>query len=135
MCASLRLMGARQLIDQAKRYDVKVIYHSCGGIRDIIPGLIDLGVDAIHPIQALAVGMGRRRSPPTSAIRSPSAAAWITRICWSTARRTKCGSKVRALRAALPDGLDHLAQPRGHPAGHCRPPTSRLCLRRPESEP
>lgn len=49
--------GAKKLIDQAKSYGVKVIYHSCGSIRDIIPDLIDLGVDAIHPIQALAAGM------------------------------------------------------------------------------
>jgi uroporphyrinogen decarboxylase len=37
-----------------------VIHHSCGSIRDIIPDLIDIGVDAIHPIQALAAGMEPR---------------------------------------------------------------------------
>ena len=51
------LGGAQQLIDQAKSYGVKVIYHSCGSIRPIIPDLIELGVDAVHPIQALAAGM------------------------------------------------------------------------------
>ncbi len=45
------------MIDQAKSYGVKVIYHSCGSIRPIIPDLIELGVDAVHPIQALAAGM------------------------------------------------------------------------------
>lgn len=34
-----------------------MIYHSCGAISDIIPDLIDAGVDIIHPIQALAAGM------------------------------------------------------------------------------
>jgi len=34
-----------------------VIYHSCGSIVRIIPMLIEAGVDAIHPIQALAAGM------------------------------------------------------------------------------
>ena len=49
--------GARKLVAQAKSYDLKVIYHSCGAISDIIPDLIEIGVDVVHPIQALAVGM------------------------------------------------------------------------------
>jgi uroporphyrinogen decarboxylase len=49
--------GTKQLIDQAHSFGYKVIHHSCGSIFDIIPDLIDLGVDAIHPIQALAAGM------------------------------------------------------------------------------
>lgn len=51
------LPGARKLIDQAKAYKLKVIYHSCGAVSDIIPDLIEAGVDVIHPIQALARGM------------------------------------------------------------------------------
>ena len=38
-------------------YGLKVIYHSCGSVFDIIPDLIKIGVDAIHPIQALATNM------------------------------------------------------------------------------
>lgn len=49
--------GAKKLIAQAKRYGLKVIYHSCGSIFDVIPDLIEAGVDVIHPIQALATGM------------------------------------------------------------------------------
>lgn len=49
--------GARELIAQAHAHGLKVIYHSCGSIDAIIPDLIDAGVDAIHPIQALATGM------------------------------------------------------------------------------
>ncbi len=49
--------GTKKLIDQAHSYGLKVIHHSCGSIRPVIPDLIDLGVDAIHPIQALATGM------------------------------------------------------------------------------
>ena len=51
------LPGTRQLVAQAKRYGVKVVHHSCGAIREIVPDLIAAGVDAIHPIQALATGM------------------------------------------------------------------------------
>ncbi|MDR3219337.1 MAG: uroporphyrinogen decarboxylase family protein [Dysgonamonadaceae bacterium] len=49
--------GTKKLIDQAKSYGLKVIHHSCGSIFEIIPDLIELGVDAIHPIQALAANM------------------------------------------------------------------------------
>lgn len=49
--------GCRKLVEQAHSFGVKVIYHSCGSIVDIIPDLIAAGVDAIHPIQALAAGM------------------------------------------------------------------------------
>ena len=53
--------GTRKLIEQAKRYGLKVIHHSCGSIYDIIPDLIEMGVDAIHPIQALASRMEPER--------------------------------------------------------------------------
>ncbi|MHC4122764.1 MAG: uroporphyrinogen decarboxylase family protein [Planctomycetota bacterium] len=49
--------GTRKLVGQAQSYGLKVIYHSCGAIRDIIGDLVDIGVDVIHPIQALAAGM------------------------------------------------------------------------------
>ena len=51
------LPWTQKLVDQAHAYGLKVIHHSCGAIRDLIPDLINLGVDAIHPIQALAHGM------------------------------------------------------------------------------
>lgn len=49
--------GSRRLIEQAHSYGLKVIYHSCGSIAEVIPDLIDAGADVIHPIQALAAGM------------------------------------------------------------------------------
>jgi len=49
--------GTRKLIEQAHAYGYRVIHHSCGAIRELIPDLVNLGADAIHPIQALAVGM------------------------------------------------------------------------------
>lgn len=49
--------GTGKLIEQAKSYGVKVIHHSCGSIRPVIGDLIELGTDAVHPIQALAAGM------------------------------------------------------------------------------
>ena len=49
--------GTRALIQQAKSRGIKVIHHSCGAIRELIPDLIEMGVDVVHPIQALASGM------------------------------------------------------------------------------
>lgn len=49
--------GSKKLIEQAHSYGLKVIYHSCGSIADVIPDLADAGVDVVHPIQALAAGM------------------------------------------------------------------------------
>jgi len=49
--------GTKELIELIHSYGVKVIYHSCGSIIDIMPMLIEAGADVIHPIQALAAGM------------------------------------------------------------------------------
>lgn len=34
-----------------------VRYHSCGGVRDIMPDLVDLGLQVLNPVQPLAAGM------------------------------------------------------------------------------
>jgi len=49
--------GTRKMIEQAKSYGLIVVHHSCGSIYDIIPDLIEMGADVIHPIQALAANM------------------------------------------------------------------------------
>ena len=51
------LPGTRRLVEQAHRFGLKVIHHSCGSVFPIIQDLIDCGVDAVHPIQALAKDM------------------------------------------------------------------------------
>lgn len=37
--------------------DLKIIYHSCGAIRPIIPELIEIGLDILNPLQPLARDM------------------------------------------------------------------------------
>lgn len=49
--------GTKRLVDQAKSYGLTVVHHSCGSIYPVIGDLFDLGVDVIHPIQALATDM------------------------------------------------------------------------------
>ncbi|MBQ3489000.1 MAG: hypothetical protein IJA86_00230, partial [Clostridia bacterium] len=48
------------LIDQAKSFSLPVMVHSCGAIGRIIPDLLELGIDALHPLQAQASGMDAR---------------------------------------------------------------------------
>ncbi len=47
----------KRLCKQAHGHGVKVMMHSCGAVRDIIPLLIDAGVDILDPIQVTAEGM------------------------------------------------------------------------------
>lgn len=37
--------------------DAKVFFHSCGAVRDLIPDLIEIGVDILNPVQVSAAGM------------------------------------------------------------------------------
>ncbi len=37
--------------------DVKVMLHCCGGVYELMPGLIEAGLDAINPVQTTCTGM------------------------------------------------------------------------------
>jgi len=37
--------------------DIKVFFHSCGAIADLIPDLIEIGVQVLNPVQITAAGM------------------------------------------------------------------------------
>lgn len=47
----------RELTSLAHSYGLKVMMHSCGAIAEIIPSLIDAGVDILDPIQTTAKDM------------------------------------------------------------------------------
>jgi len=48
----------RILWERAKSLaDVKVMLHCCGGVRELLPDLIDAGLDAINPVQTSCRGM------------------------------------------------------------------------------
>lgn len=51
----------RELIGLVKARGVKVIMHSCGAVSDFIPDMIDMGVDALNPVQITAAGMAPER--------------------------------------------------------------------------
>jgi len=47
----------KRFSDLGHDYGMKTMFHSCGSVREIIPDLIDIGVDAFNPVQARAKGM------------------------------------------------------------------------------
>jgi uroporphyrinogen decarboxylase len=47
-----------QMVDLVKRLsNARVLYHSCGAVKSIIPDLIEIGVDALNPVQVSSKGM------------------------------------------------------------------------------
>jgi uroporphyrinogen decarboxylase len=52
----------RKLLRSIKaKTDAKIFYHSCGSLYPLIKHLIDAGIDALHPVQPMAGGMGDRK--------------------------------------------------------------------------
>ena len=47
----------KRYLDVSHEFGCKAMYHSCGAIRDLIPILIEDGVDILDPIQVAATGM------------------------------------------------------------------------------
>lgn len=47
----------RELVSLAKSYGRQVSHHCCGAVHKMISRFIDAGVDAVHPLQALARDM------------------------------------------------------------------------------
>ena len=43
--------------EQAHGYNQKVMYHTCGAVRKLIPDFIEMGVDILNPIQIFAKDM------------------------------------------------------------------------------
>lgn len=46
-----------RVANQAKEYGLPVMFHSCGGVADLIPDLVECGIDILDPVQVSAAGM------------------------------------------------------------------------------
>jgi uroporphyrinogen decarboxylase len=57
MWADFFFENIRRLCALAHSYNLKVMMHSCGAISELIPLLIEAGVDILDPIQVTAKGM------------------------------------------------------------------------------
>lgn len=99
------LPGTKALIDQAKRYNVKIIHHSCGSIHPLIPDLIQVGADAIHPIQALATDMDAPTLKRDFGNRVSFCGGVDAQFLMVTGKPSDITNKVRELRQLFPTGL------------------------------
>ena len=97
--------GARLLVSQAKQYGLKVIHHSCGAIRPIIPDLIEMGVDAVHPIQALATGMDAAALRAEFGDRASFCGGVDAQRLLVSGTADEVRAEVRRLRRLFPTGL------------------------------
>ena len=51
----------RRLIDLGHAYDLKVMLHCCGGFAELIPAMVEVGLDGLHALQPSCRGMDLRR--------------------------------------------------------------------------
>jgi uroporphyrinogen decarboxylase len=49
-----------RLVDLGHQFGLKVMMHCCGGFRELIPALIEIGLDGLHAIQPCCRGMDLR---------------------------------------------------------------------------
>lgn len=53
--------GQRDLCSTIKEYsEAKILLHTCGAVGDFIPDFIEIGIDAVNPVQTSAYGMEPR---------------------------------------------------------------------------
>ncbi len=50
-----------RLVDLGHAYDLKVMLHCCGGYAELIPAMIEIGLDGLHAVQPCCAGMDLRR--------------------------------------------------------------------------
>ncbi|MBI5835212.1 MAG: uroporphyrinogen-III decarboxylase [Armatimonadetes bacterium] len=51
----------RRFVELGHQADLEVMFHSCGAVTSILDDLVDLGLDALNPIQPAAKGMDLAR--------------------------------------------------------------------------
>ncbi len=50
----------QRLVDLGHAYGLKVMMHCCGGFRELIPALVETGLDGVHAVQPCCRGMDLR---------------------------------------------------------------------------
>jgi uroporphyrinogen-III decarboxylase len=51
----------RRLVDLGHQYRLQVMMHCCGGFYELIPAMIEIGLDGLHAVQPSCAGMDLRR--------------------------------------------------------------------------
>lgn len=99
------LGGTKKLVEQAHKYNLKVVHHSCGAIHDIIGDLIETGADVIHPIQALATGMEPDRLKAEFGDQVSFCGGVDAQHLMVNGKPEEVGTKVAELKSIFPTGL------------------------------
>jgi uroporphyrinogen decarboxylase len=47
----------KRLVDLGHEYGARVMLHCCGGFRQLLPAMVEIGLDAVHAVQPSCVGM------------------------------------------------------------------------------
>lgn len=47
----------QRFLELGRQANLKTMFHSCGAVRELIPDLAEMGLDALNPVQAAANGM------------------------------------------------------------------------------
>jgi len=97
--------GSRKLVEQAHAYGIKVLYHSCGAVIDAYDELIDIGVDALHPVQVAAKGMDVRKIKERFGDRASFCGAVDIQHLLPNGTPEQVKAAVRELREIFPTGL------------------------------
>jgi len=88
----------------------KVLFHTCGSVIDIVGDLVDIGVDALHPIQVSARGMDPERLK----------AEWGDKLAFWGAidtQHTLCQGSVEDVRAEVEHRIEVLGRGGGYVVG------------------
>ena len=51
----------KRLVDLGHGYGLRVMMHCCGGFAELIPAMIEIGLDGLHALQPCCAGMDPRR--------------------------------------------------------------------------
>jgi uroporphyrinogen decarboxylase len=106
--------GTKQLIDQAKSFGLKVVHHSCGSIFPIVGDLVELGVDVIHPIQALAKDMDAPHLKETFGGKTAFCGGVDAQHLLVNGSPYRSSIQSARTEGDVPNRAHHIAKPRGH---------------------
>jgi len=51
----------KRMAATVKKFGKPILFHSCGSVSSLIPDLLDVGIDALNPVQVAAANMDTRR--------------------------------------------------------------------------
>ena len=78
----------KQIIQAAKATGKPVEYHTDGALADVLPWLLEMGIDCINPVEPYSNDIVALKKQYGDKV-GVSVGTWISAACWSPARRKK----------------------------------------------